>query len=442
MATYKTPGVYVEEQSAFPNSVMGVETSVAAFVGYTETASNDGTPLAGQAFRISSMTEFERFFGGPPRPRVRVEAPDRVTALGPPFRLHTAMLQFFQSGGGACWIVSVGGYEGRAIDRAALAGGLTALEAEREPALLVIPDAVGLAVAADCYALQREMLAHCGAIMRSRFAILDVYDGDRPRDDPRGDVVAAFRDGIGPEHLGWGAAYYPWVHANAVAPGDLAQADFEGVDLPLISSVEAAHLRTAAARMLNLMPPSAAIAGIYASVDGARGVWKAPANVGLPGVFETAVAIDQAQGDDLNVTVTGKSVNAIRTFPGQGVLVWGARTLDGNSQDWRYVPVRRTLIMLEESCRLAMQAMVFEPNVTRTWVIVRGMIENFLVNIWKQGALAGTKPEEAFFVRCGLGDTMTQGDVDGGVLWVTIGVAVARPEEFIVVSIAQTMQAG
>jgi phage tail sheath protein FI len=218
---------------------------------------------------------------------------------------------------------------------------------------------------------------------------------------------------------------------------DVGAADFEGEDVG-----PAGPAKMQAVRALNVMPPSAAMAGVYASVDAQRGVWKAPANVSLNGVTEPVVAISQAAGNDLNVSVTGKSVNAIRAFPGEGVLVWGARTLDGNSQDWRYVPVRRTMIFVEESCRVALQTMVFQPNDATTWVSARAMIETFLENVWKQGGLAGVKPQEAFFVRCGLGETMTQGDIDDGVLRVTIGVAALRAAEFVAVSFEQRMQAG
>lgn len=147
---------------------------------------------------------------------------------------------------------------------------------------------------------------------------------------------------------------------------------------------------------------------------------------------------DQAR---LNVdAVSGKSINAIRPFPGQGVLVWGARTLDGNSQDWRFVNVRRTMIMLEQSIKLAARAYVFEPNDANTWVTVQSMISNFLLNLWKQGALAGSKPDDAYSVAVGLGSTMTAQDILDGYLNVFVKVAISRPAEFLVLSFQQQMQ--
>ena len=197
---------------------------------------------------------------------------------------------------------------------------------------------------------------------------------------------------------------------------------------------------TEMAKRLNLLPPAAAMAGIYTMVDNARGVWKAPANVSLGSVVSPAVPISQEQQEDLNVHVLGKSINAIRGFVGEGTLVWGARTLDGNSLDWRYINVRRTMIMLEESIRLAAKAVMFEPNVAGTWVTIKGMISNFLTGIWKRGGLAGAAPEDAFSVHLGLGETMTPEDILEGILRVTVLVAISRPAEFIEITFQQQMQ--
>ncbi|MEX8509318.1 MAG: phage tail sheath family protein, partial [Leptothrix ochracea] len=196
---------------------------------------------------------------------------------------------------------------------------------------------------------------------------------------------------------------------------------------------------TESRRHLNVMPPSSAMAGVYTMVDNTRGVWKAPANVSLNGVISPTVNISAEQQEDLNVTAQGKSINAIRSFIGEGVLVWGARTLDGNSLDWRYVNVRRTMIMLEESCRLAAKAMVFEPNTANTWVTIKSMVSNFLTSVWKRGGLMGAVPEDAFSVHVGLGETMTADDVLEGILRVSVLVAMVRPAEFIEITFQQQM---
>ncbi|MFB9080642.1 phage tail sheath C-terminal domain-containing protein [Flavobacterium procerum] len=192
---------------------------------------------------------------------------------------------------------------------------------------------------------------------------------------------------------------------------------------------------------LNELPPSAAMAGIYTAVDSSRGVWKSPANVSVSMVNAPSVNISSEQQESLNVdVVAGKSINVIRSFPGIGTLVWGARTLDGNSQDWRYINVRRTLIMIEQSLKLATRSYVFEPNDANTWVTVKSMMSNFLTNLWKQGALAGAAPEQAFDVQIGLGSTMTPTDILDGKMLITVKVAIVRPAEFIIITFQQQMQ--
>ena len=137
--------------------------------------------------------------------------------------------------------------------------------------------------------------------------------------------------------------------------------------------------------------------------------------------------------------VSGKSINAIRFFNGLGILVWGARTLDGNSLDWKYLPVRRTMTFLEQSCKLAAQAYVFEPNDKNTWEAVKAMIGSFLTTIWKEGGLQGASAADAFSVECGLGTTMTSEDLANGFMKVSIKVAVVRPAEFIILTFQQQM---
>lgn len=187
--------------------------------------------------------------------------------------------------------------------------------------------------------------------------------------------------------------------------------------------------------------PSATMAGIYASVDRDRGVWKSPANVSLNLVTLLSVNVTDDDQAGLNVdAVGGKSINAIRNFPGRGILVWGARTLDGNSNEWRYVNVRRLFIMVEESTKKASEFVVFEPNDKNTWNRVKGMISNFLTNLWKDGALMGDKPEQAYFVKVGLNETMSAQDILEGKLIVQIGLAAVRPAEFIILEFSHKLQ--
>jgi phage tail sheath protein FI len=192
--------------------------------------------------------------------------------------------------------------------------------------------------------------------------------------------------------------------------------------------------------LMSTLPCSGAVAGIYARTDRQRGVWKAPANVSVSDVIGPAVTLNDADQADLNVHTTGKSINAIRAFTGKGTLVWGARTLAGNDNEWRYVPVRRFFNMAEESIKKATEPFVFEPNDANTWVRIQAMIENFLTLQWRAGALAGAKTNQAFYVKVGLGETMTAQDILEGRLIVEIGLAVVRPAEFIVLKFAHKMQ--
>lgn len=199
-------------------------------------------------------------------------------------------------------------------------------------------------------------------------------------------------------------------------------------------------LSTKAAEALNILPPSGAIAGVYASVDRDRGVWKAPANVSLNAVIRPALKVSHEQQAAYNVDVNmGKSINIIRTFSGKGTLIWGARTLAGNDNEWRYISVRRLFNFVEESIKKATEQFVFEPNDANTWVRLQVMIENFLITLWRQGALQGVKPEHAFYVSVGLGKTMTPLDILEGRLILEIGLAAVRPAEFIILKFSHKM---
>jgi len=192
---------------------------------------------------------------------------------------------------------------------------------------------------------------------------------------------------------------------------------------------------------VNILPASGGMAGVITTIDNQEGVWQAPANTSIVGAATLPIRLSESQQGNLNVdAVTGKSINAIRFFNGLGILVWGARTLDGKNQDWKYLPIRRTMIFLEQSCKLAAQSYVFQPNDKNTWESVKAMIGSFLTTIWKDGGLMGSSPSDAFSVDCGLGSTMTSDDILNGFMNVTVKVALVRPAEFIVISFQQQMQ--
>ncbi|HEX9939009.1 MAG TPA: phage tail sheath C-terminal domain-containing protein [Longimicrobium sp.] len=175
-------------------------------------------------------------------------------------------------------------------------------------------------------------------------------------------------------------------------------------------------------------------------VDETRGVWNAPANVSLRSVAGPTVPLDGNQQAELNMPVDGKAVDALREFPGRGTVVWGARTLDGNSPDYRYIQVRRTLIYIEQSIKNALAQFAFAPNTGQTWTSVVSMVSSFLQQLWSQGGLMGATAQEAFSVECGLGSTMTGKDILDGWMIVQITVQMIRPAEFTELTFKQKME--
>lgn len=493
MAAMKTPGVYIVEKNAFPNSVVEVATAVPAFIGYTEKAVNGNKSLTNKPWRITSMAEYRSYFGGEPAPVFEIKEAEggepelilggtgyQLESSDPSYALYYNMLLFYANGGGPCYIVSVGDYK-TAFDADKFTAGIEALIKEQEPTMVLVPEAVYLGE--KCKDVQQAALQHCGYKMKNRFAILDIEKGYKSRQDPDGDVVMQFREAIGSNFLSFGAAYYPWLNTSVVSEKSITyanmnipklkelilaevgewkdevrkeqilaeipkmeQTDLDPVEKDLLHTVLIQNSQVYRALLkevlqkINLLPPGAAMAGLYTMVDNTRGVWKAPANVSVSNVVSPAVNISHDDQEDLNVPLSGKAVNAIRTFTGEGVKVWGARTLDGNSLDWRYINVRRTMIFLEESVKNAARAYVFDPNEANTWLNIRSMIENFLRGVWKRGGLAGAVPDDAYSVHVGLGDTMTAEDILEGILRVTVLVAITRPAEFIEITFQQQMQ--
>ncbi|MEM5564751.1 phage tail sheath C-terminal domain-containing protein [Psychroserpens sp. AS72] len=503
-ATYKAPGVYIEEVNAHSASITQGATAIPAFIGYTEKAFHNGLSVLNKPVRISSMFEFIQIFGedfkstfdilnpepNETRPIINISGTDKVIdyANNNKAFMYKSLKFFYANGGDDCYIVSVGTYENQSsidIDVDELLGtspnsnpfeGLNALKNEEEPTIIVVPDAVNLS-ANNCYSLYQKVLEHC-AEMKNRITILDIHNGFKARTgigDPD-DVITNFRTYIGTEYLSYGAAYYPWLHTITTPRSSIT---FENINLGLNTLAELLP-ETNVANLIehylelndptevekkdlnsglqllspnyvaiidgilevsNVLPPSAAMAGIYTRVDADRGVWNAPANISVSNVSSPSVEIPSHDQQDLNVdSISGKSINAIRSFIGRGIIVWGARTLDGNSNEWRYINVKRTVLTIEESIKLAIRQFIFEPNTSNTWVAVQSMIENYLNAYWREGALAGATPRQAYGVRVGLGSTMTSLDIQEGNMIVEIFVAMIRPAEFIVVRFEQKMQ--
>lgn len=485
MEILNTPGVYIKEIQTLPASIAAVETAIPAFIGHTEKANEDPTSEPGDnklrqvPTRISSMLEYEAHFGGANIETPVVTVTDRYNGVnGQPavmvervikaekpaavsaYKMYHSLQMYFANGGGPCYIVSVNGYgsavaAGDETTPTSLRGGLAILEKVDEPTLIVFPDYMSVA---SYKAVYDDALAQCEKLA-DRFVIIDVKDNTT---NPLTDVDGFRNNGIGMSDLKYGAAYYPNIKTSLNYRYDVALAithnkvyigtgtpnpALPANNTPALNSLETTNpslFRAVQAELRKLyleLPPGGAVAGVYARVDSQRGVWKAPANVDVRNVIEPKVKVTHEQQGSLNVDPSsGKSVNVIRTFAGKGPLVWGARTLAGNDNEWRYIPVRRLYIFIEESVKKATEFVVFEPNDANTWLRVKTMTENFLSKLWRDGALAGAKPGDAFFVKVGLGQTMNALDILEGRMNVEIGLAAVRPAEFIILKFSHKLQ--
>lgn len=406
------------------------------------------------------------------------------------YYLYNSIRLFYENGGGDAYIVSVGGYGAASgsgmtpgdqivnpnVQLNDLANGLALLKNEQEPTMYICPEATLLSVDNNATLMQQMLLQ--SEEMQTAVSILDIIGGRNPDPIMYMDDITAFRNNTGANGLDFGTAYYPFVGTTIMQTTDINYTNLFGGDVkqlqPLLSPASAPNatvetilsnienppgtpltvsqnnnaLITASKTYstiinnilsdANMLPPSSGMAGVITVTDNEVGPWQAPANTSMVGVVSLPISLSETQQGSLNVdAISGKSINAIRMFNGLGILIWGARTLDGNSQDWRYLSVRRTMIFLEQSCKLAAQAYVFEPNDKNTWEGVKAMIGSFLTSIWKQGGLQGATAASAFSVECGLGSTMTSEDILNGFMMVTIKVAVVRPAEFIVLTFQQ-----
>lgn len=519
----KTPGVYIDEINALPNSVVPVPTAVPAFIGYTPQAEYDGKSYTNKVQKITSFSEFKAIYcipdAAPPadaskqyNPQYYVVKQKTQPASGDYLQikgtfysvvpdpntiyyLYNSIRLFYQNGGGDAYIISVGGYGKPSGTPGAigknivnpnvklneLLNGLALLQNENEPTMYICPEATLLSVS-DNGTLIQKMLLQC-AQKENPISIFDIIGGNNPDPILYTSDIETFRNNTGNNGLDYGAAYYPFVGTTVTQSNEIDYTNLFGGDIkqlatilteadgnndtlnqlldtiqnpgkdPLtVSQYNNALINTSKTYYeiinhiladVNMLPPSGGMAGVITVTDNEAGVWQAPANKTIVGANTLPIKLNDSQQANLNVdAVTGKSVNAIRFFNGQGILIWGARTLDGNSNDWRYISVRRTVSFIQQSSKLAMEAYVFEPNTVNTWSAVKSSISNFLTSVWKEGGLQGATAADAFSVQCGLGTTMTGDDILNGVMNVTIKVAVTHPAEFIVITLQQQMATG
>lgn len=414
MPTYLAPGIYVEEVSGGARPIEAVGTSTAGFVGVAP----DPTAHVNEYVDITNWSKFVRAF-----------VPEGAQSTP----LSHAVYGFFENGGSRCYVVNVG--EGGSIagggrERA----GLDLLEEIDEIAIVAAP---GYTDAASYDAL----LSHCEKL-KDRVAILDARadvpditlltevatasaaparrsasgsgegEGEEeevPEERPGGRARAAglrARQSDG----GYGAFYFPHITVrDPISPND----------------------EEGRPRLVNVAP-SGHLAGIWARTDATRGVHKAPANETIRGALDVKYRLTRAEQGELNRA----GVNCIRLFAREGIRVWGARTLAASGSEWRYLNVRRLFNMIEESIAESTRWIVFEPNDYTLWKSIRRDTSAFLTRLWRDGALMGRSPEEAFFVKCDE-ETNPPDVIDAGMVVILIGIAPVKPAEFIVFRISQ-----
>lgn len=372
MPRYLSPGVYVEETSFRATSIEGLGTSTAAFVGPTLEGpvlfEDGGNPPP----LITSFIEFERHYGD------LGNLPDG--AEGEPSAINHvayAARAFFQEGGQRLYISRTP--EGD-LSLASFERALEAIGALKDVCMVAAPGSTVPGAA-------RALVAHADRPQAWRMAVIDPPPGSSI------EQVRAFRSELDSRNA---ALYYPWILSAAS----------DGQDI--------------------VLPPSGFLCGIYARTDVQRGVHKAPANEVVKGARRFESTINVGQQEVLNPL----GVNCLRYFEGRGYRVWGARTLSSDPE-WKYVNLRRYCHYLESSIHRGMQWVALEPNGERLWANVRSTIMDFLYNEWSNGALLGSKPEEAYFVKCDR-STMTQNDLDNGRVVCLIGLAMVKPAEFTV----------
>jgi uncharacterized protein len=399
MPFYASPGVYVEEVPSGARPIGATGTSTAGFVG----TAPDATARLNEAVAINSWSEFLRNYANTPQ----VESTP----------LARAVFGFFDNGGGRCYVVNVG--PGAAIGGSGRGrSGLAVLEAIDEVAIVAAP---GYADAVSYEAL----LSHCER-MGDRVAILDppaqidsiepltrvatpavTGKAAKPAEGEPAKPSAQAENGtpaLRPRNSDWGTFYAPWIVVRDAFSGDVVAT-----------------------------PPSGHVAGVWARTDMNRGVHKAPANEPIRGVVDLTYRVTRGEQETLNPA----GVNCIRYFPAEGVRIWGARTLAAEASEWRYLNVRRLFSMLKESIADGTRWIVFEPNDQLLWRSIRRDIGAFLTRVWRDGALMGRTPQEAFFVKCD--EETNPPDVrDAGMVVAEIGVAPVKPAEFVVFKLSQS----
>jgi phage tail sheath protein FI len=425
MANYQAPGVYVQEVPSGARPIGQVSTGIGAFVGVAP----DASAHLHEVRVLDNWTQFVDQFAG---------KATEGTALS------NAVFGFFTNGGSRCYVVNVG-TGGSLTGTAAKPTGLTLFEAIDDISMVAAPGFTG----AEAYAALQSHVEH--PLRQDRMAILDTVEDV----DDVGALLRAATSGV-PDH----GSEDP----DSGAEGSDGGAGGEGGVKPSASPTPATApiARRAAAGEDDLgapqspggytalyfpwlvmadplsgkkvtQPPSGHIAGVWARVDTTRGVHKAPANEPIQGALDLVRRVSRGEQEVLNPA----GVNCIRYFPGEGIRIWGARTKAPEASEYRYINVRRLTNMIKESVAAGTRWVVFEPNDHTLWKSIRRDIGAFLTNVWRDGALLGTTPQQAFFVKCDE-ETNPPEVRDAGQVVTLIGIAPVKPAEFVVFKLMQS----
>lgn len=387
MPPYQTPGVFIEEQDTGAHPILAVGTSTAGFVGTAPI----GDYGKGEAIPVDNWSQFYKLFVG-----------DK----GKTTDLANAVNGFFLNGGSRCYIANIAADE-------AVSVGLAALNLIDEIAIVAAPG--------RCDQQSYNALIDACELLKDRVAILD---GPAIVDDAEQLTRVGIDDG---GSGGGGGGKTPKPPKPGLKPKQTSYAACYAPHLKVADAIDPSVIVTA--------PPSGHMAGIWASTDSTRGVHKAPANVSVRGAIGLTKIFSSAEQGPLN----DAGVNIIRFFTREGIRVWGARTLDPTG-NWKYLNVRRLFTMIEESIAISTRWVIFEPNDRPLWNDIKRDIGNFLRVLHSQGALAGDRPEQAFFVKCDR-ETNPPEIIDLGQVVVVVGIAPVKPAEFLIIRIGQS-QAG
>ena len=423
MANYQAPGVYVQEVPSGARAIGQVNTSIAGFVGLAP----DNDALVDELRVLDNWTQFVDQYVG-------------TATAGTP--LSNAVYGFFSNGGSRCYVVNIGP-GGSLTGTASAPTGLTLFEAVDDLSIVAAP---GYATA-EAYAALQAHVEH--PLRQDRMAILDTVE----KVDDVGALTRAATSGVpgNPDARAEDSA-----DSGADEPDGARGADGpEDGDEPDGASTEAGEQQDLGAPqspggytalyypwivMIDpvsgkkvTQPPSGHIAGVWARVDATRGVHKAPANEPIQGAIDLVRRVSRGEQEVLNPA----GVNCIRYFPGEGIRVWGARTKAPEASEYRYINVRRLTNMIKESVADGTRWVVFEPNDHTLWKSIRRDIGAFLTNVWRDGALLGTTPQQAFFVKCDE-ETNPPEVRDAGQVVTLIGIAPVKPAEFVIFKLMQS----